>query len=307
VRPRHIALALFIAVVWGVNFVVIRVGLDSMSPLLFCAVRFTVAAVPAVFFVGRPTVAWRWIILTALTLGVAQYALLFAGIAAGMPAGLSALVLQVQAIFTIAFATLALRDRPGRRALAGVAVSAAGVAVIAADLGLSRPVGAFLPVIAAGAAWGVGNVAMRRAAPAGTLNFMVWVSAAAVVPLVAMTLVVDGPAYVGKTLRGLDLTALGAIGYIAWISTLVGFGLWGRLINRYGASTVAPFAALAPVVAIAATALLLDERVTIFDAVGGALVLAGLLLGSIRRARRPVRVPEREPAAAPRTTAGRAG
>lgn len=131
VKPRHIALAVLVAVIWGVNFVVIRVGLDSMSPLLFCAVRFTVAAVPAVFFVGRPTVRWRWIGLTALTLAIGQYSLLFAGIAAGMPAGLSALILQCQAVFTVIVAAVVLRDRPGPRTYAGVALSAAGVLLIA--------------------------------------------------------------------------------------------------------------------------------------------------------------------------------
>ncbi len=312
-KPRHIALAVLVAVIWGVNFVVIRVGLDSMSPLLFCAVRFTVAAVPAVFFVGRPTVKWRWIVLTALTLAIGQYSLLFAGIAAGMPAGLSALILQSQAVFTVILAAVVLRDRPGRRTYAGVALSAAGVLLIASHLGLDRPLGAFLLVVAAGAAWGTGNVAMRvglrgtrgapevrTAGPADTLNFMVWVSVVAVLPLVGLTLAVDGPRYVGNALRGLDLGAVGAIGFIAWISTLVGFGLWGRLISRYGASTVAPFASLAPVVAIVATAVFLHERVTAVDIVGGVIVLSGVLLGSVRR-------PTPEPAPAqPRTLAGTA-
>jgi O-acetylserine/cysteine efflux transporter len=292
-KPRHIALAVLVAVIWGVNFVVIRVGLDAMSPLLFCAVRFLVAAVPAVFFVGRPTVKWRWIALTALTLAIAQYSLLFAGIAAGMPAGLSALILQSQAVFTVVLAVPVLRDRPGSRTYAGISISAVGVLLIASRFGLDRPLGAFLLVVAAGAAWGVGNVAIRKAQPANSLNFMVWVSAVSVLPLAGLSLAIDGPSYVGNALRGLDLRGLAAIGFIAWISTLVGFGLWGRLISRYGASTVAPFASLAPVVAIVATGLLLGERVTTVDVVGGVIVVSGVLLGSVpRRSTRPLPVDE---------------
>jgi O-acetylserine/cysteine efflux transporter len=299
VKPRDIALAVCVTAIWGVNFVVIKVGLDSLSPLLFNALRFSVAAVPAIFLVGRPKAPLRWIIATGLALGVAKFSLLFAGIAAGLPAGLSALVLQSQAVFTLVFAGVLLHDKAGPRRLAGVGLSAAGIVLIASRLGLDRPLGAFVLVVAAGAAWGIANVAIRKAGATDMLNFMVWVSAAAAPFLVVLTLTVDGPAYVGKALRGLDLTALGAIGFIAWISTLVGFGLWGRLISRYGAGTVAPFAALAPVFAIAATGVFLGERVTVVDVIGGAAVLSGVLLGSVGAAR--------VPAPAPRTAAETAG
>jgi O-acetylserine/cysteine efflux transporter len=299
VKPRHVALAVLVAAIWGVNFVVIRVGLDAMSPLLFCALRFAAAALPALFFVGRPQAPMRWIVATGLALGVAKFSLLFAGIAAGLPAGLSALILQSQAVFTVVFAAVLLNDRPGPRRVAGLALSGAGIALIASRLGLDRPLGGFALVVAAGAAWGLANLAIRKAGPTDMLNFMVWVSAVATPPLVALTLIVDGPAYVGRALRGLDLTALGAIGFIAWISTLVGFGLWGRLISWYGASTVAPFAALAPVFAIVSTALLLGERVTVFDAVGGVAVLGGVVLGSV--------MPARAPVGEPRTAAGTTG
>ncbi|MET7393247.1 EamA family transporter [Dactylosporangium sp. NPDC005572] len=281
-RPRDLALATLIAAVWGVNFVVIHVGLDSMSPLLFCALRFAVAALPAVFLVGRPKAPWRWVIATGVALGVVKFSLLFAGMAAGLPAGLSALVLQSQVIFTLVFATVLLKDRPGRRRVGGVVLSGAGIVLIATQLGLDRPLGAFVLVVAAGAAWGLANVAIRKAAATDMLNFMVWVSAVATPPLVLLTLAVDGPAYVWGALRGLDLVALGAIAYIAYLSTLFGFGVWGRLIARYGAGTVAPFAALAPVFAILSSALFLSEELHWYDILGGAAILGGVLLGATR-------------------------
>lgn len=134
-RPLHIALAALVAAVWGVNFVVIEVGLAHFPPLLFSALRFLVAALPAVFFVGRPKVAWKWIVSVGLVLGVAKFGLLFIGMDRGMPAGLSSLVLQVQAVFTALFAAVALGERPGGIRVVGMAVALAGIGVAAVDEG----------------------------------------------------------------------------------------------------------------------------------------------------------------------------
>lgn len=278
-RPRDLALAVGVTALWGVNFVVISVGLDHFPPLMFNALRFGVAALPAVFFVGRPRVAWRWVFAVGGALGVAKFSLLFAGMAAGMPAGLSSLVLQAQAVFTVLFAVLLLKERPGRRRVVGLAVAAAGVVVVAWELGPQRPAGAFALVIAAAAAWGLSNVATRRAGATDMLRFMVWVSAVATLPLVGLSLLVDGPSADLAALRSVDLAAVGAVLFVAWISTLCGFAAWGNLITRYGASTVAPFSMLVPFFGIASAALLLDEPIQPTDLVGGVLVVGGVLFG----------------------------
>lgn len=282
VRPRHIGLAVAVAAVWGFNFVVIEVGLDQMPPLLFSALRFSLAALPA-FFLGPPPVAWRWVFAVGLVLGVVKFTLLFAAMDAGMPAGLSSLVLQSQAIFTVAFAVLVLRERPGPRQLVGLVVAALGVTVVAWRLGPDRPAMAFVLVLAAGVAWGVSNVAVRRAAPADMLRFMVWVSVVAAPPLIALSLLFDGVPTVRAAVRGLDGTGVGVLLYVAGLSTLTGWAVWGVLIRRYGASTVAPFSMLVPCFGIASGALVLGEAVRVTDLVGAALVIGGVLLGALRR------------------------
>ncbi|GIE84946.1 EamA family transporter [Actinoplanes regularis] len=283
-RPRDIALAVAVAAVWGVNFVVIETGLDHFPPLLFSALRFGLAAFPAVLFVGRPQVPWRWIAAVALILGVVKFSLLFAGMAAGMPAGLSSLVLQSQAIFTMLFATIFLRERPRPVQIAGLVVAAAGVALVATRMGAGLP--AFLLVIGAAVAWGLSNVATRKASPPDTLRFMVWVSALATGPLIALTLLIDGPAADLAALRGVDLESIAALLYIALLSTLGGFGVWGYLIRKHGAATVAPFSMLVPFFGIASAALILGEPVHAVDLFGGVLVAGGVLLGLARS--RPV-------------------
>lgn len=289
--PRHLLLALGLAVVWGVNFVVIEVGLAHFPPLLLSALRFVVAAVPAIFFYRSPGVAWRWVALVTLTLAVIQFGLVFTAMAAGMPPGLSSLVLQAQAPFTLLFAVLLLKERLTRQQVLGVAVALGGIAVIALDLGATSPLGAFLLLLGAAAAWGVGNIAMRRAAPPDTLRFMVWVSALAAPPMIALSAIFEGPQRGWDALRTVTWPAAGAVFYIGLLSTVAGFGVWGYLIRTYSASVIAPFSLLVPVFGIAAAAVFSGERLTPLRVVAAVLIIGGVLIGLIR-ARRPAgRVP----------------
>ncbi|MEV4971679.1 EamA family transporter [Streptomyces scopuliridis] len=286
-RTTHIALAVLVTAVWGVNFVVIEVGLGHFPPLLFSTLRFLAAALPAIFFVGRPKVAWKWVIGVGLVLGVAKFGLLFVGMDQGMPAGLSSLVLQIQAVFTALFAAVALGERPGRVRLLGMAVALAGIAVAAVDEGTSGPLLAFTLVIAAAACWGVSNVLTRKASPPDALNFMVWVSAVPVLPLLGLSLLFEGPDADLAALRALDGTGIAVILYVAWVTTVFGFGAWGFLLRRYPASSVAPFSLLVPVFGMSSAALLLSESVSPLRWCAAALLVGGVALTSLSRAGGP--------------------
>lgn len=287
-RPPHVLLAVLVTAVWGVNFTVIEVGLGHFPPLLFSALRFLAAALPAVLFVGRPKVAWKWIVAVGLVLGVAKFGLLFVGMDAGMPAGLSSLVLQVQAVFTALFACAALGERPSRLRLAGMGVALAGIAVAAVDEGASGPLGAFALVIAAAACWGASNVLTRKAAPPDALNFMVWVSTVPVLPLLGLSLLTEGPARDLAALRALDWQGAATVLYVAWVTTVFGFGAWGWLLRRHPASTVAPFSLLVPVFGMSSAGLFLGEPVTGLRWCAAALLVGGVALTSLAPGRRPV-------------------
>jgi O-acetylserine/cysteine efflux transporter len=282
-NPRHVLLAVSVAVVWGVNFVVIEVGLENFPPLLFSALRFLFAAVPAIFFLGRPRAAWRYVIAVGLALGVAKFGLLFVGMDHGVPAGLSSLVLQSQVIFTLLFAVLVLRERPRRAQLAGIAIACVGMVLIMLDRGLAAPLGALILVIAAAACWGLSNTVTRHAKPQDTLRFMVWVSAVAVLPLLALSLLTEGVQTDAAALRSIDLTGIGALAYLSFAATLFGFGAWGFLLRQYDASTVAPFSLLVPVVGMAAAWLLRGEAVGWQQAIAAALIIGGMACTVIRR------------------------
>lgn len=310
-RPIHCLLAVLVAAVWGVNFVIIDVGLDHFPPLLFSALRFLVAALPAVFFVRRPKVAFGWVIAVGLVLGVVKFGLLFIGMRQGMPAGLSSLVLQVQAVFTAGLAMVLLNERPGWVRLVGMTVALGGIGVAAFDQGASGPIGAFVLVVLAAAAWGLSNILTRKAAPPDALSWMVWISLIPPLPLIALSLLFEGPQAGADALRGLDLTGFGTLLYVAWLATIFGFGVWGFLLRQYDASTVAPFSLLVPVFGMSAAALLLGEGVSPLGWLAGTLLIGGVALTSLSGARRSdtaVAVPAGDAHAEVRTGVdGRAG
>lgn len=296
-RRSHLLSAVLVAVIWGVNFVVIDVGLGHFPPLLFAALRFTFVALPAVFFVRRTGVPARWVVVIGLFLGVGQFGLLFVAMSAGMPAGLAALVLQTQALFTVLFAVVLLRELPSRRQLVGIAIAVVGMVLIGVERRASVPLLALLLTIAAGASWATSNIATRLARPRDGLSLVVWASLVPPIPLAALSLLVEGPAADAAAFRHVSWSGVGALAYIVVLSTLVAYGLWTMLLGKYPASQVAPFTLLVPVVGIAAAWLLLRERPGIGELAGALVVLAGLAVVSGLRPRRRTAQPLTEPAA----------
>jgi O-acetylserine/cysteine efflux transporter len=277
-RPAHIAIAVAVAAIWGLNFVIIDVGLDDFPPLLLSALRYALASLPLIALRGMPPVAWRWVVAVGLVIGVVKFSLLFIGMDVGMPAGLASLVLQAQALFTVVFAAALLRERLAGSQWAGLAVAFGGLALVASGLQGEATAEGFALVIAAASAWGLGNLAIKRAAPSDPLRFMSWICVVPPLPLLCLSLAFEGPAEIGDAFSGVDLGGVGAVLYLAFAATTVGWALWARLMGLYPASTVAPFSLLVPIFGLGFAAALLGEPVGAREIVAAVLVLGGVLL-----------------------------
>jgi O-acetylserine/cysteine efflux transporter len=75
-----------------------------------------------------------------------------------------------------------------------------------------------------------------------------------------------------------DRSADGSLLYLAFIATIVGYGIWGSLLGRYETWRVAPLSLLVPVVGMASAALLLGETLSGLQLAGAALIMAGLYI-----------------------------
>jgi O-acetylserine/cysteine efflux transporter len=286
-NPRHIALALSIVVIWGVNFVAIGYALEGFPPILMAALRFGLTGLAA-FFVPRPKeVRWYWVAGISAFMFFGQYVLLFTGMAHGMPEGLSSLVLQCQAPFTVLAAALLLGERTGLRQLYGIAAAVAGLVVIGAGRGGSVPLGSLLLVIGAGASWALGSISNRKAGADNGFALMVWASVYATPPLALASLTLDGPHRIGHAFAHLHLAPVLGLLYVVALSTFVGLGAWVVLISKYPASTVAPYTLGVPPVGMLAAALVHGERMNGLELAGAMVVLAGLVAIVWPRSARP--------------------
>ena len=276
--PKDILLAAVVIVAWGVNFVIIKVGLDGVPPMLLGALRFMLAAFPAILFIRRPDMPLRWLLAYGLTISLGQFAFLFSAMYVGMPAGLASLVLQAQAFFTLGFAALFIGETVRRSSLIGLVVAAAGLLLIGSESGRAFTLAGFVLTLCAAAMWGLGNVVTKRIGKVNLVSLVVWGSLIPPLPFLALSLIMEGPAQIETALRSISLSSVLAIAYLAFIATLLGYGLWSRLLSRYPASQVAPFSLLVPVVGLSSAWLFLGEALSAVQWAGAAIVMLGLLI-----------------------------
>jgi O-acetylserine/cysteine efflux transporter len=282
-RPRHTALAVLVALIWGSNFVAIRVGLDDVPPLLFLAIRFVVVCLPAVVFIRRPPLPWRDLLLIGAFVSLGQFALLYVGIHLGMPPGLSSLVLQAQVLFTVVIASVWLGERPSQRQLVGVGLGGAGLVVIAVGRGLTSPLLPLAVVILAAVSWAIGNVLTRRVGSVSGLGLTVWSGLVVPLPALALSWLIEGPEAIAAGLAAFGWEAAASTAYTAYLSSLVGYGIWNTLLSRHPVASVTPFAMLVPVFGMAAAALAFGERPTPLELLGGLVLLGGVATAVLRR------------------------
>ena len=251
-------------------------GLDSFSPPQLTALRFLIAAVPALFL-PRPLLSWSALVAIGATLFAGQFLLQFFAIARGVPPGLASLLVQTQALFTILFAAITLRERPTARELSGVAVAFAGLVLIVLTVGGDLTVAGFCLAMGSAISWGVGNILLKRIGNVDMLSLMVWLSLVPPLPSLALSLILDGgPAALPQAVSNAAWLAVAAAFYLGLVATVLAYAIWGRLLRQYAAATVAPFALLVPFVGACSSSLVFGERFGALRLAGMAVVLLGI-------------------------------
>lgn len=273
-KPFDIALAVAVAVIWGVGFVLTRIALDEMSSTLLTALRFGITALPCLFL-PRPKLSFA-LVLGISWLLVCQFLAQTYGIAHGVPAGLTAVIVQSQALFTVAFAALFLREHPTRLQVLGIGISSCGLLLIGLTVGYDFSVGAFAVLMTAPVSFAFSNLLLRRAGGVPMLDLFAWIGLLAMVPLLAVLLFVEGPGATWQALVHISLPVAACVVALAVLGTTLGYWIWGRLLRQYTAAQVVPFALLVPFIGAGASAIVFGEQFGTLRLAGMMVVIAGI-------------------------------
>jgi O-acetylserine/cysteine efflux transporter len=268
-KPADVCIAVLVAVIWGLAFVASRIALNEFSPELMTTLRFAIAALPCLF-VKKPDVSWPLLIAISFTLFLGQFLSQAFAIAHGVPVGLSSVIVQSQALFTIGFAALLFGELPSRTQTIGIGIATIGLLMICGTVGYDFSVVAFAILMISPLSFAAGNLLLRRAQHVRMFDLFAWLCLAAAVPLSALTLVSNGPQPTWHALTHMSLTGLVCMLGLGLISTSIAYWLWGRLLRDYPAAQVVPFALLVPFVGSAASSVVFGETF-------GPLRLAGMI------------------------------
>ena len=277
-------IGLVIIFIWGFNFVIIAWGVESMPPLLMGGLRFLLVALLGSFFIAKPNIPWRWMALYALTLCFGQFSLLFSALAFGMPAGLASLVLQSQAVFTLLFSFIILKEQVKNSQILAMLIAGVGLYVIGSSgQAHSMTLLGFSLTIAAAIAWGLGNVVNRLINQRGyraNIGLVVWSSWIAMVPFFVTSYWVEGEVAILNSLQNLNALSIIVLFYLAIAASMIGYSLWSYLLTHYPAGQVAPLTLGVPIVGIMSASILLNEQMSEQQIVGIVIVMLGLLVNT---------------------------
>ena len=277
--PKDSLLAAMVITIWGVNFMFLKFVLQDLSPMVLGMLRFALVVFPALLWLKRPPVAWRWLVLYGVTISFGQFGLMFAALSLGLPTGLTALILQAQVFITVALAALLWREPIRANHLLGMLTAAAGLLLI--GIGQQQgsvPMAALWAILGAAVSWALGNIVVKYIGKVNALSLVVWGNISSLLLFALASFALYGGAGVWQQISGLSLRGLFGVLFVAYAASLIGYAAWGSLLSRYPAGKITPLSLLVPVVALLVAWALLNEYLNIWHWLGVVLVMAALLI-----------------------------
>ena len=269
-------LAIFVMAIWGFNFSMIKMGITEVHPLLATAARFTLAVIPAIFFIRRPNVAWRYLFSYGLVFGVGIWGMASWSITAGLSSGMSSVLLSSNALISMAVGVFIHKEAASKRKVVGAitALIALMVLVSATNGNVTLQGGIFIMIAAT--CWTIMGMIVKASKTTQAFAFNVWGMLFAPIPLVMFAMSIYGPNIVTEAFEVWDMNTTIAVLFQAYPTTLFGYWVWNRLLIRYPLSTTAPMTLLVPVFALISGYYMYDEMLSTAQVVACVLFLIGI-------------------------------
>lgn len=274
----HVLLALSVIAIWGINFVVIQIGLRELPPIFLTFLRFFFAAFPAVFFIKRPQIPFKMLFAYAMLMFTLDFAFLFSGMYAGVSSGIASLTLQTQVFFTAILAMIFLKEKLTSWQILGALVAFCGIGLVAINTGGDVNTLGLLLVEFAALSWAGGNLVSKKIGKVDMFSLVVWGSLVAWPPLLLLSFILEHGKLSVESILNVSWLTIGLVAYLVYPVTLFGFAIWSWLLSRHAASTVAPFTLLVPIFGFSSSALILGEGMQGWKMGAGFLIVSGLVI-----------------------------
>ena len=275
-RLQHQFLALLVTFIWGTNFVFIEIGLRELPPFLFAGLRFLLVALPLVFILPKPAASWSQLASYGVLIGFGQFGLLFWAMQDNITPGLASLVVQAQVFFTILLTATLLSETIQRTQWLALTLCAAGLLLIILYTDGQTTLVGLTTVLVAALSWAGGNLVVKQCGKVDIIAFIAWSALFAVPPLLTMSFYFEGGETMLRSVRNAGMNSWGVLIWQSVGNTLLGYGLWNMLLNRYSAAVITPWALLVPVFGMAASALALNELMQWWKWAAALLIISGL-------------------------------
>jgi len=282
VNAKHVVMAFFIVVLWGLNFVALKIAVLSLPPIFLAGFRFLLISIPWIFFVEKPKVSKRQFITLPITLGVLQYSLLYYGMSTGLSAGLSAVILQTQSFFTVIMSTILIKETPRLNEILGLLIGALGVMILLINNNGDFKIEAVLIILAAAISWGIANIQLKNLGNVNMVSFLIWISPFAAIVLFIISFILEYDLVLNIDFSNVEIKVFLSIFYTAYLSTVIGFTMWQYLLNKYKSVQITPYGLLVPVTGSIFGYIILSEVLEIYQIIAGIVIIIGLMVISLR-------------------------
>ncbi|UTV29565.1 EamA family transporter [Photobacterium atrarenae] len=275
---RDFGWIVLVMMIWGVNFSMIKMGVTAVDPLLMVAARFALAVFPIIFFIPKPDVPWKYLVGYGLAFGVGVWGMASWSISAGVSSGMASVLLQSKVLLSIVIGVLVYREAVGPAKAFGSMLALAGLVVAVTGTEGNVTLFGLVLILIASCSWLAANMIVKQAKVAQVFAFNVWGMLFAPLPLVGLSLGLNGTEVLSQAYQVWDMKTSIAVLFQSYPTTLFGYWLWNRMMLKYPMSTVAPLSLLVPVFGLLSGWLIYDEALSEIQIAASAIFLAGTLL-----------------------------
>ena len=279
---KHVVMAFIIVILWGLNFVTLKIAVLSLPPIFLAGLRFFLISFPWIFFVKKPKVSNKQFFSLPITLGVLQYSLLYYGMSTGLSVGLSAVILQTQSFFTVIMSAFLIKEKPSLNEIIGLIIGMLGVIILLTYNDGDFKLQAIFIILAAAMSWGVANIQLKNLGNINMVSFLIWISPLAAILLFIISFILEYDSLLKIDFSNIEIKVILSIFYTAYISTVIGFTMWQYLLNKYKSIQITPYGLLVPVTGSIFGYIILNEVLEIYQIISGIIIIIGLMIISIK-------------------------